>query len=108
MPQTLNPSTDERTMICPTCGAQQEPADQCRRCRCDLSLLQAAWRTGHHHRSTCLRALRMEHFSQALQHARLYEEVFPGQDASRLIAVCNLLAGNWHDAIAWSRQPGQP
>ena len=36
----------EEAMACPVCNARQAWSDECRRCKCDLSTLRAAWRAG--------------------------------------------------------------
>lgn len=91
--------TAEATMACPACGARQAWSDECRRCKCDLSDLRAAWQAIRHARATCLLQLRKGHFERAVQAARRYAGIDPGYEATRLLAVCHLLHGDWAAAL---------
>jgi hypothetical protein len=85
---------------CPTCGAVQEWSDVCRRCRCDLTLLRRVADAERVSRGRCLAALRGDRIPEALDHARRLYCLHPGPTASRLLAVCHLLHGNWRAAAS--------
>ena len=90
----------EDEMRCPTCNATQPWSDECRRCKCDLSLLRQCWRTREAERRRCLRQLKAGRPHRALRHARRYAAIVGAAEASRLLGVCLLLCGNWPDACA--------
>ena len=90
----------EDEMRCPTCNARQAWSDECRRCKCDLSLLRQCWRTREAQRRRCLRQLRAGRPDRALRHARRLAIIVGATKASRLLGVCHLLCGNWKDACA--------
>jgi len=90
-------------MRCPTCNAQQAWSDECRRCKCDLSLLHRLWRRGRGLRTACLRRLRAGRPAEALPYAQQYRFLDP-EDASRLLAACHLLSGNWTQALGEFRK----
>ena len=85
----------ENTVRCPTCRAEQEWSDVCRRCKCDLRLLRAAANVYLHNREQCLHELRAGRPRVALEHARACERLLPGADTPRLLAVCALLCEDW-------------
>jgi hypothetical protein len=85
---------------CPTCGAVQAWADECRRCRCDLKLLRQAAAEALAARRRCLVDLRVGRTAEALPHAHRLYALAPDQSAARLLAVCYLLRGNWTAAAA--------
>ena len=91
------------TMNCPTCGAEQPQSDECRRCKSDLSELRAVWLASRQARTRCLRDLKTGDFHRALDHARRGAALNPDQDASRLLAVCHLLAGERRTALHIAR-----
>jgi hypothetical protein len=91
---------DASEMTCPTCNARQEWSDQCRRCKCDLSLLRSVWRMSRQSRRNCLLHLRAGRVSEAIEHARQYAALQPGEDSTRLLAVSHLLAADWPRALA--------
>jgi len=100
-------SDGEKTLRCPTCGARQAPSAECRRCRCDLSLLLA---TIEHQRALhrrVLRDLRDGRFAEALRTARRRAEVSPDRDAARLLAVCHLFEGNFRAALDLAENQGR-
>jgi hypothetical protein len=89
---------------CPTCRAAQEPADVCRRCKCDLRLLgevDAAWRR---QRQACLTALAAGAAAAAARHAAQCLRLRREAASWRLIAVCELAAGRFDRALAAARQ----
>ena len=90
----------ENEMCCPTCNARQAWSNECRRCKCDLSLLRQSWRAREAQRRRCLRHLRAGRPDRALRHARRYAIIAGATKASRLLGVCHLLCGNWPDACA--------
>jgi hypothetical protein len=90
----------QEAMCCPTCSAQQAWSDQCRRCKCDLSLLREWYSAGETERRQSLRQLRAGRPSQALRHARRYARIAGAQKASRLLAVCHLLCHHWPNSYA--------
>ncbi len=93
-------------MRCPTCGAKQEWADSCRRCRCDLRLLRAAVRARDIHGRECLNALENGWTRRALDHARRRHELLPDASSHRLLALCNLVSERWLDALEEARRAG--
>jgi hypothetical protein len=92
-----DPVEDE--LRCPTCGARQVPADTCRRCKSDLRLLRSALRAYDAHRRRGLLALAAGRLDEALRHARRCHELRPGPDSHRLLAVCQLLRGEYGQAL---------
>ena len=94
-------------MRCPTCGADQEWADTCRRCRCDLRLLRAASMAYGGHRRECLSSLQNGSIENARYHAQRSHELLPNAESSRLLAICHLMSERWLDAIQEARRVGQ-
>lgn len=98
----MTESTLERAvqdeMCCPTCNARQAWSDECRRCKCDLSLLRQCWQASETERLRCLRELRAGHLDQSLRHARRYATFVGATKASRLVGVCSVLCGDWPNA----------
>lgn len=101
------PSDDESTLRCPTCGARQAPSAECRRCRCDLSLLLATleYQRALHRRT--LRGLCDGRLADALRTARRRAELSPDRDAARLLAVCHLFGGNFRAALDLAEGQGR-
>ena len=93
------PSTQPDTLRCPTCGARQVVALECRRCKCDLSLVVAALRQSEALAKQCCRLLRESRFSEAESVARRLAELTPNADAARYLAVCHLLLGRFQSAL---------
>lgn len=98
MPNVQKPAVGE--MNCPACNAHQIWSNECRRCRCDLSVLHAVWLKCQRLRSQCLRQLRAGDYDLATLTARRYASLWPGEDAGRLLAVSSLLKGDWSSALA--------
>ena len=96
---TLNSSSTD-DMTCPVCQARQIWSDECRRCKCDLSLLRAMCLDSQHARSDCLRQLRAGNHEVAILRARRYVRLSPCEDALRLLAVCSLLMSDWRCALS--------
>jgi len=93
-------STPHERMRCPTCRAVQEPSPECRRCKCNLSLLIA---TLDHQRAlhrAVLRELRERRYAAALELARRRWTLSPDATAARLLSVCHLVRGHFQAALA--------
>jgi hypothetical protein len=90
-------------MRCPTCGAVQEWADACRRCKCELGLLRRVSENADAQRRRCLWLLRAGRVAEALRAARCLYRLSPDRRAACLLAMCHLLQGNWSDAAALAR-----
>lgn len=80
---------------CPTCGAAQPWSERCRRCKCDLRLVQGVYRVCAAHRRRCLCQLRAGRLEEALRQARRVYALRPDRQSARLLAVCHLLCRNW-------------
>jgi hypothetical protein len=93
-------SSPVEELRCPTCGAWQGWVNTCRRCKSDLRLLRAALEADEGHRRAALLALDAGHLDAALHHARRCHELRPGPESRRLLAVCQLLRGDWAEALA--------
>lgn len=89
---------------CPTCRAVQELSETCRRCKCDLRLVQEALRAYRSHRANCLAALRAGDAMTALVCARTCVRLGADRESLKLLAVCLLVAGEWSAALAAARQ----
>lgn len=94
------PSTSLR---CPTCRAQQEWSDTCRRCKCDLRLLRSADQAYERSRFQCLIDLRDNRPQSAIAHARECDRLRPGDESRKLLAASALLAGDWATAVALAK-----
>jgi hypothetical protein len=91
-------------MRCPTCGARQvEWTDTCRRCKSDLRMLRAALEAYERHWRAALLELNAGRLEAALHHARHCHELQPGPESHRLMAVCQLLRGDWSEALELAR-----
>lgn len=91
-------------MRCPTCGARQAgQVDDCRRCKSDLRLLRAALAAYEQSWRSALTALHEERYDEAAAQARRCLELRPGLESRRLLAVCQLLRGDWTEAAALGR-----
>ncbi|MDB5388864.1 MAG: hypothetical protein JWM11_4510 [Planctomycetaceae bacterium] len=91
------------SLRCPTCNAAQTWSDECRRCKSDLRLLRRVVEARRQHRELALRALRDGHYSTALAEAQQVHDLYPDPGSKRLLATCNLLAGNWQQALVLAR-----
>lgn len=103
MSEGLSDRSANGDVRCPTCGVLQEWSDACRRCRCDLTLLRRVMEATETSRQHCLCALRAGRISKAIRHARRLQAFSPDQSSARLLAVCQLLQGNWLAATAMAR-----
>jgi Flp pilus assembly protein TadD len=84
---------------CPTCRARQEPAAECRRCRCDLSLVTAALGQQRALRAAYLEQLQAGRYAVAVHTARQLWELSPDETAARQLAVAYLLCGRYRAAL---------
>jgi hypothetical protein len=98
-----NDPRDAATVRCPTCRADQEWSDTCRRCRCDLRLLREFAASCVESRRHCLAYLRAGRPRLALHAARRYRELSGSDEALRLAAVAALLAGDLAEAATLAR-----
>ena len=91
-------------MRCPTCGADQEWADSCRRCRCDLRLLRTARAAYLRHRRECLTCFENGWIENARYHAHRSHELLPSAGSYRLLAICDFVRERWPEAIREARR----
>ena len=99
------PHVKPATFRCPTCRAQQELSDMCRRCKCDLRLLRAAEQAYNHHRTECLSELKNNRPISAMACARECDRLRPGEESRKLLSVCSLVAGDWATALSVAGAP---
>lgn len=92
------------SMRCPTCRAEQPWSDTCRRCKCDLRLLRELAEDFAAARNGCLQSIRKNQPGEALEQARRCFALHADADTQRLLAVCELLNGNWTQAKAQAEQ----
>jgi len=102
-PESAEPDRPAAVLRCPTCGARQGVSDACRRCKSDLRLLRTALDAYDWHRGSCLLDLDAGRLDAALRHARKCYELSPGPESNRLLAVCQLLRGDWSEAVEFAR-----
>jgi predicted RNA-binding Zn-ribbon protein involved in translation (DUF1610 family) len=84
---------------CPVCGADQIPADECRRCRADLALFQKLRLEVDKKRVQCLALIRQRRLLRATQTALECLELSADERNTRLLATCYLLQGDFASAI---------
>jgi molecular chaperone DnaK len=82
------------------CRAAQELSETCRRCKCDLRLVQDTVRAYRAHRAGCLAALRDGDVVEALVHAGGGVRLDANHESLKLLAVCALVAGDWRAALS--------
>ena len=87
------------SLCCPTCGAGQPPSVQCRRCKCDLSLVVAVRNRADALHRDCLRQLRAGEYHDALGRALGRYELSPDETSRRLLAVTYLCLGRYQAAL---------
>lgn len=85
---------NRRTMRCPTCRAEQEWSDTCRRCGSDLKLLRAIDEASQRLRNRVLGHLSVGHYGEALRSAEHLVVLRRDAESERLRAVCLLLSGH--------------
>lgn len=88
------------TFRCPTCGAKQAEDRTCRRCKCDLTLVVATRRQARRLHQQCLEALRGDDLPLAAQRAQARYNITPDETSRRLLAVVQLLQGNYRQALS--------
>ena len=98
------PARSPEGLRCPTCGARQGISDTCRRCKSDLRLVRSALEAYQQHRRSSLLDLGAGRLDTALRHARRCHELWPSPESHRLLAVCQLLRGDWYDAVEYARR----
>jgi hypothetical protein len=94
-------------MRCPTCRAEQEWSDACRRCQSDLSLFRQTVTATLALRHRVLTELQAGRFPEA---QRLAQELVLMNDETanrRLMAVCSLLAEDFDQAARVGRSLNQ-
>lgn len=86
----------EITIQCPTCRASQTLSGICRRCKCDLTLLQEAYFAQRRWTADCLRALAENRYQEARVLADQLWELDPLNPTTvRLVAVSSFYAGDF-------------
>jgi hypothetical protein len=90
---------------CPTCNATQHPATECRRCKCDLSLHRMCIEQQLLLRQRILRQLHAGHYPAAAHAAWLLLQLSSDADTLRLVAVTQLLAGDFATAVSLVDRP---
>jgi hypothetical protein len=88
---------------CPTCRAEQEWSDTCRRCKSDLRLLRAFAAAYGQSRRACLAHLRQGQGRAAMVAARRCYALRPDTESRRLLALAALECGDWETAAALAR-----
>lgn len=100
LPESVKPflAVREAELCCPTCKAKQTPSLECRRCKCDLSLVVAVHDQLRRLHATVLRQLAAGNYAKAVGTARSRYAMSPDPLAARLLAVCCLLQGSFSAA----------
>lgn len=100
MPEAVKPflAVQETALRCPTCKAWQLPSLQCRRCKCDLSLVVAVHDQQRQLHARVLRMIASGRNLEALRAARSRWALSPDPQAARLLAACCLLLGQFRTA----------
>ena len=93
------PLVEDVQIRCPTCGAAQPAAAECRRCKCDLGLYQSLLLERRRLKLVALRFLRDGAYAAAANVAERYRAVSPDQDGLRLAAVAYVLDGRYDAAF---------
>lgn len=86
-------------MRCPTCRAEQEWSDTCRRCKTDLRLLQTIDEACRRTRAAALLHLDAGRLGAALEAAQQLWLLRRDDGTARLLAVCYLLCGQPERAV---------
>ncbi len=92
-------TTDPQTLRCPTCGADQTASAECRRCKCDLTLVLAVRQQAQVLHEQVLRHLRDGRAGDAVDAAERRHTLSPDRTSRRLLAVSYVTAGNYEAAI---------
>lgn len=90
------------TLRCPTCRASQEWSPTCRRCRCDLTLLQTAAADYRASRQQCLQALSAADGATAWRLAQHCRQLDPAPESHRLLALASLVKRDFAAARRWA------
>ena len=88
------------SVVCPTCGAADQTAPTCRRCRSDLRLLQRLETDRRAEMQILADALAQGRWSDALVSAQYIHALRQDDTSLRLLSVCQLLSGQIADASA--------
>jgi hypothetical protein len=88
-------------MRCPVCRAENDGEAACRRCRADLSLLVVLETRRQFELKAAQTALLVQNAKKLLGHARVAHHLRQGEDAIRLLALGNLLARDYAQALRW-------
>lgn len=99
MPQNLPPLGEPDNFRCPTCGARQELAEVCRRCKCDLSLVVAVHRRRALLYRQCLWRLGQQQPRAALLAAQQLHALAPDAASARLLDIAHLQCGDFPRAL---------
>ncbi len=92
-------TADSGGFSCPVCGADQIPAEECRRCHADLALCLKLQIEVDEKRVQCLALIRQRRLLRATQMARECLELSTDQRNTRLLASCYLLQGDFASAL---------
>ena len=85
---------------CPTCRAVlQDWTETCRRCKCDLSLLQAFTTAYDQSHSACQAAILAGAGPEAIRHAQRCRQLRPDAKSDRLLALAALVLGDYPTAL---------
>lgn len=95
----MSTKNETESLQCPTCGAKQPPADSCRRCKCDLTLVHQMRKHCRQLHRDCLVQLREGDFDQAREFATRYHELMPDDTSRRLLTVCCALSDDMPTAV---------
>jgi len=100
LPDAVKPflAASEAELRCPTCNARQTPSLECRRCKCDLTLVAAVHDQQRRLHAQVLRQLAQGDYLAALDTARARASLMPDAVAARLVGVCLLLLDRFHAA----------
>ena len=99
-------TVESETFRCPTCGARQTPAAECRRCKCDLQLVVGLRDEADMLHGMYLRCLEAGEYHQALDCAIRRCQLAPDETARRLLAVAYLHLGRYQAALDILNQLG--
>lgn len=90
---------DGTEFVCPVCSAQQPVADECRRCRADLSLVVSVRSEWLRLRRQCLVLMRQRRWTKATRVAQACLELSNDPATKKLLACCYLMQGDFAKAI---------
>ena len=92
--------SDDDSLPCPTCGARQSATTvECRRCRCDLTLVLAVRQAARELHWSCLKHLGSGFAAEALHCARRRHELCPDDTSRRLVAVALVCLERFDEAV---------